>query len=123
MNKLFLIVLIFFTSFKLFGQSEGTFTITSVSYKIPGESWVKEEPLNSKIVFNEKIKRIQVYTKKIQIIDYVGFESLSDDNLIFGSFATDSDYNKIYIKFLIEEKFVYFIIEYGDISIKYKLAP
>lgn len=123
MNRIYLFILIFLSPFQLFSQEVKTLLISSVSYKIEGESWADEIPLNTKMEFNEKIKRIQIYTKETQIIDYVEFESLSNDVAIFGSLATDSNYNKIYIKFLIQEEVAYFIVDYNDISIKYKLIP
>lgn len=123
MNKIYLFLLIFLNPFQLFSQEVEILLISSVSYKIEGESWVDEIPLNTRMELNEKTKRIQIYTKEIQIIDYVGFEPLSSDVAIFGSLATDSNYNKIYIRFLIQEEDAYFIIDYSDISIKYRLIP
>jgi len=123
MNKLLFVLILVLLSTPLCSQSYW-FNGSSMSYKMPGESWSTPVSTNIPISMDADRKRIEVYSDETQIIDYVGFETLDNNNLYFGSFATDSDYKKIYIKlYVLPNDVAYLEIQYSNIYIKYELSP
>lgn len=103
-------------------SQESWFVCSSVSYQIVGESWTKPESTDIPIFMSTSKKRIEIYSKKTQIIDYVGFETTSTKAISFGSFATDSDYKKIYIVLYILNNVSYLEVQYSDVNIRYELS-
>ena len=123
MNKLFILLVLLLLSTSLYSQAYW-FKGISVSYKVTGESWSKPVSSNIPISMDADRKRIEIYSDETQIIDYVGFETLDNNNLFFGSFATDSDYKKIYIKLYVLPNDIAFLeVQYSNVYIKYELGP
>ena len=131
MKKVFLIIFLLSSVISnIYSQFEREYKLsnmlaTEAAIKIPGyeySSWEKlETPI--KVYFNPAEERIIIFSKDIQIIDYVNLDTFKFSNYYqYVALATDTDYVKfkfnlyIYNSGLIILKLVYSNIEY-----KYKL--
>ena len=86
------------------------------------DSWSNWEKVNIPISINFDEKRIIIYSKETQIIDfnYLNKEQI-DSCISLDGIATDSDNKKIILVLYICEKITFLSLMYDDISYTYEL--
>lgn len=94
--KFLLVLLVLSTSL----SASGWFTLTYSSYREGNSSWSEWTPLSPQLqMFMDSDRgRITIYSKKIQILDFVHLEEEEfQDGKTLSGWATDSEYKKVFI--------------------------
>lgn len=101
------------------------FKAVAFSSKSPTSSvWSEWVDVDLIFLMDINTKHIEILSKRTQIFDYIGFVQKDfNSGTIHGSFATDTNYNKVYIEFtLYDTGLALFTVKYSDIEYRYVLT-
>ena len=127
MKKLFIIVTLLLAVVSTFAQEMYSYRATHIKFKQPGYEWSNWQEVGGTInvEFRTSSKRINVYSKDPQYIDYENLEQTTySDKIMFSGYGTDTKYSRIYIKLTIwNDGDIFLQIDYSDLSYKYFMKP
>lgn len=122
MKKIILLIIILLSSIGVDAQ-EKQGKCVAISYSIENQSFSDWQDTDIPITIDFSRKKIVIYSKEVQVIDYVGFvPSQNQEYNILSSQATDSKYQTINIQLFSPKKDLGYIvigIEYSDVKYMY----
>ena len=122
MKKNILLIVILLSSIGVDAQ-EKQGKCVAISYSIENQSFSDWQDTDIPITIDFSRKKIVIYSKEVQVIDYVGFvPSQNQEYNILSSQATDSKYQTINIQLFSPKKDLGCIvigIEYSDVKYMY----
>ena len=122
MKKIILLIVILLSCIRVDAQ-EKQGKCAAVSYSIENQSFSDWQDTDIPVTIDFSRKKIVIYSKEVQVIDYVGFvPSQNQEYNILSSQATDSKYQTINIQLFSPKKDLGYIvigIEYSDIKYMY----
>ena len=121
MKKIIILITLVVFSLPAFSQ---VFKVNATKFRftLDFDSWSNWEKVNIPISINFNEKRIIIYSKETQIIDfnYLNKEQI-DSCISLDGIATDSDNKKIILVLYICEKITFLSLMYDNISYTYEL--
>ena len=122
MKKIILLIVVLLSYIGVDAQ-EKQGKCVAVSYSIENQSFSDWQDTDIPITIDFSRKKIVIYSKEVQVIDYVGFvPSQNQEYNILSSQATDSKYQTINIQLFSPKKDLGYIvigIEYSDVKYMY----
>ena len=122
MKKIILLIVILLSCIGVDAQ-EKQGKCVAISYSIENQSFSDWQDTDIPITIDFSRKKIVIYSKEVQMIDYVGFvPSQNQEYNILSSQATDSKYQTINIQLFSPKKDLGYIvigIEYYDVKYIY----
>ena len=122
MKKIILLIVILLSCIEVDAQ-EKQGKCVAVSYSIENQAFSDWQDTDIPVTIDFSRKKIVIYSKEVQVIDYVGFvPSQNQEYNILSSQATDSKYQTINIQLFSPKKDLGYIvigIEYSDIKYMY----
>ena len=122
MKKIILLIVILLSCIGVDAQ-EKQGKCVAISYSIENQSFSDWQNTDIPITIDFSRKKIVIYSKEVQVIDYVGFvPSQNQEYNILSSQATDSKYQTINIQLFSPKKDLGYIvigIEYYDVKYIY----
>lgn len=122
MKKLFFLFAFVLLSF-VANATITKYQIYAVSIKESGKEWAPWKKANIPVTIDSVKKRIQIETEYEQIIDVEGFkEKYTQTSIQLNSYATDTYYNRIFVRIdIISKDEIYLSIIYDDLIVMYKM--
>ena len=122
MKKIILLIVVLLSYIGVDAQ-EKQGKCVAISYSIENQSFSDWQDTDIPITIDFSRKKIVIYSKEVQVIDYVGFvPSQNQEYNILSSQATDSKYQTINIQLFSPKKDLGYIvigIEYSDVKYMY----
>lgn len=122
MKKIILLIVILLSCIEVNAQ-EKQGKCVAVSYSIENQSFSDWQDTNIPVTIDFSRKKIVIYSKEVQVIDYVGFvPSQNQEYNILSSQATDTKYQTINIQLFSPKKDLGYIvigIEYANVKYMY----
>lgn len=122
MKKIILLIVILLSCIGVDAQ-EKQGKCVAVSYSIENQSFSDWQDTDIPVTIDFSRKKIVIYSKEVQVIDYVGFvPSQNQEYNILSSQATDTKYQTINIQLFSPKKDLGYIvigIEYSDVKYMY----
>ena len=122
MKKIILLIVILLSCIGVAAQ-EKQGKCVAVSYSIESQAFSDWQDTDIPVTIDFSRKKIVIYSKEVQVIDYVGFvPSQNQEYNILSSQATDAKYQTINIQLFSPKKDLGYIvigIEYSDIKYMY----
>lgn len=122
MKKIILLIVILLSCIEANAQ-EKQGKCVAVSYSIENQSFSDWQDTDIPVTIDFSRKKIVIYSKEVQVIDYVGFvPSQNQEYNILSSQATDTKYQTINIQLFSPKKDLGYIvigIEYADVKYMY----
>ena len=122
MKKIILLIVILLSCIEVDAQ-EKQGKCVAISYSIENQTFSDWQDTDIPVIIDFLRKKIVIYSKEVQVIDYVGFvPSQNQEYNILSSQATDTKYQTINIQLFSPKKDLGYIvigIEYSDIKYMY----